>query len=87
MLKRVLKAKAEYAEAVLDYKAAVREFEELRSEARGELSDHYYYKLANADLQTRQEVEKYFIANGDLYDLSNGQPLRSIQYVKPEEIK
>ncbi|AZV45175.1 hypothetical protein BAOM_4596 [Peribacillus asahii] len=86
VLKRVLKAKSEYAEAVLDYKAAVREFEELRSEARSELSDHYYYKLSNVDLRTRPEVEKYFITQNDLFDLRGGNPLRSLQYVKTEEL-
>ncbi|WP_110928769.1 hypothetical protein [Bacillus massiliglaciei] len=87
VLKRLLQAKKEYEQAVLDYKSAISEFEDVRTAARSELSDHYYYKLNDADLQTRQEHERYFITESDLFDLRGGQPLQSIQYVKPEEFK
>lgn len=87
VLKQLLKTKSEYAKAVLDYKATVREFEGIRTEARSELSDHYYYKLQNADIQTVNEHDLYFITSGDIFDLNGGQPLRSLENVKTEELK
>jgi predicted RNase H-like nuclease (RuvC/YqgF family) len=87
VLKRLLKAKYEYAKAVEDYYSALSEFEDIRREARRELSDHYYYKLQDVELKTQQEVERYFITRYDIYDLDNKTFPRSLQYIKPEELK
>jgi hypothetical protein len=87
VLKRLLKAKYEYAKAVEDYYSTVSEFEDIRREARSELSDHYYYKFQDVDLQTRSEFERYFIRESDLYYLDNKQFPQSIKYVKEEDLK
>ncbi|MED0670206.1 hypothetical protein [Aneurinibacillus aneurinilyticus] len=71
VLKRMLEAKREYVAAVLDYYQAVNEFENIRSEARSELSDHYYYKLNGIELDSVPKQEKYFMDERDLRLLFN----------------
>lgn len=86
-IKQLLKAKYEFAKAVQDYYAAVREFEDIRYEARSELSDHYYYQLKDVALQTVKEQELYFITTADLWDFEAKQFPASLQYVKEEDLK
>jgi hypothetical protein len=87
VLKNLLKAKFAYVQAVEDYHAAVKEFNGIRAEAREELSDTFYYKLKDIELQTNAEVEKYFLTNTDLFDLNVNTFPRSLKYVKPEEME
>jgi len=86
-LKNLLKSKYEYAKAVEQYFGAINEFEKFRSSARAELSDHYYYQLNGISLKTRQEIEKYFITDGDLSEMERGKFPNSLQNVNAEEIE
>lgn len=86
-IKQLLRAKYEFAKAVQDYYAAVREFEDIRYEARSELSDHYYYQLKEVALQTVKEQELYFITTADLRDFEVNKFPASLQYVKEEDLK
>jgi hypothetical protein len=86
MLAQLLKAKYEYAKATMAYHDTVKEFEALRSSTRGELSDTYYYRLKDVDLQTKAETSKYFYTDADVKDTARGLFPTSLQYVKEEEL-
>ncbi|MFX3616189.1 MAG: hypothetical protein ACE3JK_01495 [Sporolactobacillus sp.] len=85
-LKDVLKAKFAYVHALKNFESVVAEFERTRSEARGELSHHYFYKLNGLDFASRQERYRYFITDEDLLDLSVNREPKSLQYIEEEEI-
>ena len=79
VLDRLIKAKREYAEAVVDYNAAVKEFDELRDDVLDEIGDDYRYKLAQVKIQSSDVRERYFLTNRDMYDLQNGDMPASVK--------
>jgi hypothetical protein len=87
VLKNLLRAKYEYAKAVLAYYDAVAEFERVRQEARSQLGDSYYYKFNGIELYTVDQHERYFIRESDLYYLNNKQFPQSLKFVKEEDLK
>lgn len=86
VLKRVLMAKKEYEQAVLDYELAFRQISNVREAACDELAIDYSIKLKHPYRQTGPEHVGYFLTANDLRDLKNGQPLQSLQHVGPEEL-
>ncbi|GCD81926.1 hypothetical protein PTHTG4_09880 [Parageobacillus thermoglucosidasius] len=87
VLKNLLRAKYEYAKAFLAYHDAVAEFERMRQEARSALGDGYYYKFNGIELNTVDQIERYFITIKDLYDFNNKKLPQSIKYVREEDLK
>ena len=87
VLKNLLRAKYEYAKAVLAYYDALAEFESVRNEARRQVGDGYYYKFHDIAIKTVDKKERYFIGESDLYYLDSGQLPQSLKYVKEEDLK
>jgi cell fate (sporulation/competence/biofilm development) regulator YlbF (YheA/YmcA/DUF963 family) len=87
VLKNLLRAKYEYAKAVLAYYDALAEFEYVRNEARRQLGDSYYYKFNDIAIKTVDQKEHYFIRESDLYYFDSGQLPQSLKYVKEEDLK
>lgn len=87
VLKNLLRAKYEYAKAVLAYYDVLAEFEQVRNEARRQLGDGYYYKFNDIAIKTVDQKERYFIRESDLYYLDSGQLPQSLKYVKEEDLK
>lgn len=81
VLDRLERAKREYAEAVVDYYAAVKEFDKLREDALDVLGDDFRYKLAQVKLATTDKQARYFLTNRDMYDLQNGDMPASVRGV------
>ncbi|MFB6362494.1 hypothetical protein ACFCP7_00350 [Paenibacillus elgii] len=73
VLDRLLDAKQEFIDAVMEYHAVVADFEQERYSARSELSDHYYYKLHDVEIQTQAATDHYFITSADLSQLARGE--------------
>jgi len=87
VLKNLLRAKYEYAKAVLAYYDVLAEFEQVRNEARRQLGDGYYYKFHDIALNTVDQRERYFIRESDLYYLDNKELPQSLKYVREEDLK
>jgi hypothetical protein len=87
VLKNLLRAKYEYAKAVLAYYDALAEFESVRNEARRQVGDGYYYKFHDIALKTVDQKERYFIRESDLYYLDNKELPQSLRYIKEEDLK
>jgi hypothetical protein len=87
VLKNLLRAKYEYAKAVLAYYDALAEFENVRNEARRQVGDGYYYKFRGIELNTVDQKERYFIRESDLYYLDNKELPQSLRYIKEEDLK
>jgi hypothetical protein len=85
-LKEVLKAKFAYVHALKNFESVVTDFENTRNEARGELSDHYFYKLNGLNFSSQEERNRYFITDADLFDLSVHHEPKSLAYVSEEEL-
>lgn len=81
VLDRLERAKREYAEAVVDYYVAVKEFDKLREDALDVLGDGFRYKLAQVKLATTDKQARYFLTNRDMYDLQNGDMPASVKGV------
>ena len=79
VLDRLERAKREYAEAVVDYYAAVKEFDKLREDALDVLGDDFRYKLAQVKLATTDKQARYFLTNRDMYDLQYGDMPASVK--------
>lgn len=78
VLKNLLRAKYEYAKAFLAYHDAVAEFERMRHEARSAVGDGYYYKFNGIELNTVDQIERYFITIKDLYDFNNKKKFHNL---------
>jgi hypothetical protein len=87
VLKNLLRAKYEYAQAALAYFDTIAEFERMRYEVRRELGDRYQYKLNDIELKTFDQIERYFITAKDIYDISNKELPQSLKYVREEDLK
>jgi hypothetical protein len=87
VLKNLLRAKYEYAQAVLAYFDTIAEFERMRYEVRRQLGDRYQYKLNDIELKTVDQIERYFITAKDIYYLSNKELPQSLKYVREEDLK
>lgn len=84
---KLLAAKLAYIDAYQEYKRVVGVYEDLKGDVLSTLAPSgddgkYRYKLTDVDFQTTTETDTYFIKRDDLYHLDNGEPVRSIQYVK-----
>lgn len=60
VLARLVETKKAHAEAVLDYHAALADFEGLRDEHRAELTQTYYYRFASVDPDKKDEQARLF---------------------------
>ena len=83
----MLQAKLAYITAVQTYKAAIKHYDAEREYALNTVYPGVYpqpdrYKLGEVDFQWTVEREKYEITRGDLYDISVGRPVTSIQHIK-----
>lgn len=84
VMERLLAAKREIVDAVMDYHAAVREFNDQRTLTRGEVSQSHYYELKDADpILMQTDTEKYFVTDMDLRYLAAGEWPQSL----PREVK
>lgn len=73
VLDRLLAAKQELIDAVMEYHSTVKEFENERFRTRGELSDSYYYKLRSVEPQQQAEFNHYFVTDWDIHKLARGE--------------
>jgi DNA repair exonuclease SbcCD ATPase subunit len=85
VLRRLLRAKREVAEATLSYRQLVKEIESEKNDVRNIVGDSVYYKLKGVAFDFKTESDKYLIKDSDLYDLERGEMPRSLQYVDPKE--
>lgn len=82
VLDRLLKAKIEYAESVVDYYTAIKEFEEMRDDVLDVVGDNYRYKLAQVKLSNTDTQGRYFLTNADMYELNYGNMPASVKQAK-----
>jgi hypothetical protein len=78
-LNELLAAKKAFVDAVFKYYTTIDEFEKERIACRSELSDLYYYKLNDVELKTQAEVNRYFITDFDLRQLSRREIPNSLR--------
>lgn len=71
-LKALIEAQRAYAEAAEQYFRAVQDAENERHEIRIVLGDRYQYRLNSAELQRKDEREKYFITDFEAREVRNG---------------
>lgn len=71
-LKALIEAQRAYAEAAEQYFRAVQDAENERHEIRIALGDRYQYRLNSAELQRKDEREKYFITDFEAREVRNG---------------
>jgi Glu-tRNA(Gln) amidotransferase subunit E-like FAD-binding protein len=85
ILKRMLRAKRDYVQAVLEYRGLVREIDDEINSVCNIVGDSIRYRLSKVSFNFRQEREKYQLTAADLSELERGEMPRSLQYVDPKE--
>ncbi|MBE0335578.1 hypothetical protein [Paenibacillus sp. 23TSA30-6] len=83
----LLAAKLAYIDAFQAYREVVKEYTDVKEDVSSTLvpsgdDGKYRYKLEEVDFQFTTETDTHFVKQADLYCLGNGEPVRSIQYVK-----